>query len=670
MELTTKQSCELAIVIALASVVTAAAVMAGRFDLISGNRAGELYDKSYAQVQSRISSQDTIEGDWEITRQGLRLMPGRSGIVTVRVQNDHEGRLVVFLYGRTNPGFHSTLSISSDGRAFREVAHVDSLEGTSINFPSLAASRGTIWIRFQGHMEPQVGSVESAVLSRLRVVVLKPPLRLPNLPIAALAVLTPVSAYLMRVLIRPQGALLYSLAVLAALAAMVETIAHTRVSDELKWWEAVMISQEMDGYFIIPYVLLIGIFGWYGRMWQVSVPGERMWSWFSMAGILAVGGSFRLKRLVEVAWSRLDPDAIGYMQLAEKMRSPYDTGSREPLWIWMIKGWFWLTGDSTVHLRLLTVFLSLVLILVAYKLFRDYTGQPLVGLLVAALLSVNPYLISLSVRGLREEAYLITVMGFVYAVLVKGDQLGCRSRQIGQALFGAAAHLLRFNSYTFVIPLLLLWAWRERAGKWRSVLLPLALIAAVSIPHLVHNAKTFGDPLYSVNVHFVWLRNVEFVILKQVGCAGCPSREQMEVNATPGPSLGAFEYLFGLHSVEEILSRTLQGYVDMYLRPTDQFEIQIGTQAHPAYVFYLLGLGLLLFSQHREMIVVIVLLANAVPFAVSLGIDPRLGVQTVPFATFILAYSIWWSFEQVARYRNTVDVSAWMTRCRTMHEFR
>ena len=108
----------------------------------------------------------------------------------------------------------------------------------------------------------------------------------------------------------------------------------------------------------------------------------------------------------------------------------------------------------------------------------------------------------------------------------------------------------------------------------------------------------------------------------------------------------------------------------MYLRPTDQFEIQIGTQAHPAYVFYLLGLGLLLFSQHREMIAVIVLLANAVPFAVSLGIDPRLGVQTVPFATFILAYAIWWLFEQVTHYWNAVDVSAWMTRCRAMHEFR
>lgn len=662
MPLTGRQRWELVLVGLLAAVVMAAALAAGRFDLVSGNRAGTMYDKRYKEAQVRVSADERLDGDWALTPQGLSLRPGTSGSITIRFRNDHEGRPVIFLYGRTAPGFHLLLSASADGRVFREVARDVSLAGGRVDLTPAVGEREMVWVELRGSTASGDPAGQSALLSRVRAVVLKPPMRVPNLPIASLLILTPLLAYVTRASIRPRGAWLFSLAVLTGLAVLTEVVASTRAIETLPWWEQVTASQERGVYLVLPYVLLLGLLGWHGRVGLGSSPQEPTWALFALAGTLVWGASSRLGALTEMAWTRLDPDVIGYVELAQQMRSPYDTGAREPLWVWMIHGWSWLAGDSTVRLRLLTILLSLGLLVVAYKLFRDYTGRPLVGVLVAGLLGANPYLISLSVRGLREEAYLLAVLCFVYCLFVRAERFTAGWQAAGLAVSGAALHLLRFNSYAFVVPLLAFWAWRQGREKWKLVALPLTFIIALSIPHLVHNARQFGDPLYSMNVHFVWLRNVEFVALKEIGCAGCPTREEMEVNSTLGPSLGAFDYLFGLHSVREVVTGMAQGYVDMYLSRTYLFEIQTGTQSRLGYALYLLGLGLALFGPYRELLAVMVLLASAVPFAMSLGIDPRLGVQTIPVATFLLAYGIWWVYAQTVRLGMEAGRSAWAVR--------
>jgi len=273
-------------------------------------------------------------------------------------------------------------------------------------------------------------------------------------------------------------------------------------------------------------------------------------------------------------------------------------------------------------------------------------------------------LISLSVRGLREEAYLIATLCLVYVAVVPHRKWSLKGQAIGLALSGAAAQLLRFNSYVFVIPLLLLWAWKQGGGRWKAVAVPLAFLAAVSVPHLMHNAREYGDPMYSVNIHFAWARNFEFVTLKQQGCDGCPSQEQMKANFLAGRPLGGYEYVFGMHSLAEVVGTTLRGYRDMYLWPTPLFEIQTGTRSSLGYGLYLLGLGLVLFGSYREVLVVIVLLANGVPFAMALGIDPRLGVQTAPFVTFILAFAVWWVCERATCLWKSPIVQSWALRVR------
>lgn len=663
MKFTSRQIHELLALLGITVLMAAAGLAADRFVLVSGNRAGEVFDQRYEGERQPVIPPRQLEGDWVWSREGLQLPSGGAGNLTIRVYNDHEGQLIALFYGRKSFDTRTSVSLSQDGEHYRELARNVSLDAERVDLTALTGPRDSVWVRFSASNN-QTGFSLPLQLSRVRIVNLKPPLRLPNIPLIGLLSSTVALAYFTRAMIAPRAAFVYGLAVLAGLIALSEAQAWTRVAEEPSWME-VMRSRELTAYLTTPYVVLLLLSGWHGRVWVSESPQRKIWEMFALTGIVCWGATKRLERLVEAAWTRLDPDVIGYMQLAEKMRHPYDTGSREPLWVWAIKGWFWVFGDSSITLRLFTVFLSLLLILAAYRLFRDYTGHPAIGLLVAAMLSGNPYLISLSIRGLREEAYMLVVIGLVYACFVRNGLVPDRWKGATFAVFGTCAHLLRFNSYTFVVPMILMWGWRAGRQRWKSVMLPLLCIAALLVPHLVHNARTFGDPLYSQNVHFVWLRNVEFVMLKGVGCNGCPTPEDMQVNSTPGPSIGGFEYLFGLHTLEEIVTGIWQGYVDMYLRPTDQFEIQTGTQSRFAYVFYVLGLGLLMFSSYWDMLAVILLLANAVPFAIALGIDPRLGIQTAPFATFIMAYGIWWVIEEIRRCISTVV--QWMNRACGVH---
>ncbi len=148
--------------------------------------------------------------------------------------------------------------------------------------------------------------------------------------------------------------------------------------------------------------------------------------------------------------------------------------------------------------------------------------------------------------------------------------------------------------------------------------------------------------MYSVNAHFMWTRNYEFLVLKETGCDGCPTREEFEVNSVSGAKIGGLAYLFGMHPIREVLSTTWDGYVQTYLWPTELFAIQSGTRSVWLYAFYLVGVGVVLLGPARELLAVILLLANVVPFALALGIDARIGIQTAPFVALLLAYGLWW----------------------------
>jgi hypothetical protein len=274
----------------------------------------------------------------------------------------------------------------------------------------------------------------------------------------------------------------------------------------------------------------------------------------------------------------------------------------------------------------------------------------MVGAGVAWLLSVNPYLVQLSVRGLREELCAVAILAVAYLVYVRPSSLSPYAQAAGLALGGAVLQLLRFSSYPILLALLALWSWRQSPGQRRLVLLPLAFIVAVSVPHAVHNGRVFGDPFYSVNIHFSWFRNYEFVVRRGLPCEGCPDREKFFTTPYAGPRITPVEYVFGLHSPGEIARDLLEGYRKMYLARTDWFRVQSSTDSLPGYVLFLVGLGALLMGPNREILLLVVILANVLPFIMlqNAHSDIRLAVGTIPFVTFAVVYGGWWLVRQAA----------------------
>ena len=667
---TPRQRGELVVLLAISVGVATAVLCAGWLDFSAPTESVVVSDESCASPPTRFELIPCqLTGDWRTTADGWALTPGGSGAVVARIefQPPHslldvtpgsrpssQPRLRLGLFGTSVSSVRARVLLSSDGMAYTDVAGEVPFGGSLTEVAAPSGEVRSLWVKIEMSHAGGGPSAPPLVLSRARFVTTRTPAVIPNVAIAGFLVLGPLLAYRIRMVTGAAGAFPFAVALLGALAVLLGVIVHTwtRVADPLRWWELITDGQERDLYLAIPYFVLVGILAWLernGRAADSRWLGART---FAILGIVVWAVSRRVIGLAKVLDAKLDPDVMSYMQIAAKMRSLYDTDHREPLWIWATRSWLDVAGWGAYEMRLLSLLCSLGLILAAYKFFSDYTGQWMVGAGVAWLLSVNPYLVQLSVRGLREELFAIAILGVAYLVFVRPPAVPLYAQAAGLALGGAVMQLLRFSSYPILLVLLAYWGWRQAPGRRRVVLLPLAFIVAVSIPHMVHNVKLYGDPMYSVNIHFSWFRNYEFVVRKGQSCEGCPDREQFFVTPYAGPRVTAMEYVFGLHTVGEVVRDTFEGYRRMYLARTEWFRVQSSTDSDLGYALYVVGLGALLMGPRREVLFLVLVLANVLPFIMlqNAHSDIRLAVGTIPFATFIVVYGGWWLAEQTVGF--------------------
>ena len=344
-------------------------------------------------------------------------------------------------------------------------------------------------------------------------------------------------------------------------------------------------------------------------------------SWRRLAplwAVLTVGFILRYVALTRVLFLPLDFDTFGFYQLAKKMQLFTSTGffsaqfgNREPLFLLMLKGACWLLGDSQTHVRLVSLFGSLAVILLTYrvgvKLFHPpspevgrvllrsradkatakqntaserlrptgvqegATGsrpsqpkrllrrsrlpvglhRPL-GLLAAFAIAINLPLVRESVRGLRLEIELILLLLFIEAAfLAKFRSVWVRAGLCG--LLGGALALLRTNYLVnLAVPLLAAFApWKRRAG-WAAAL-ALVLMVGLYFPHRWNGHRLYGDWTWDNNAR--WWANIEFA-----GRPGWPSKVEMWRNTEgTGAKMTAFDYFFGLHTVPEFVVGNVRG---------------------------------------------------------------------------------------------------------------
>ena len=607
------------------------------------------FDSQPSSIRQPSRWNDYLSGEWQLSDSGVVLQAHRKGTFTISVPNEEHGGLIVLLFGQGGPAFHGVVSISEDGVHFRPIQQLTSLERElRLDLSADTEQLSRIWLRLSVSNETSSEEDSDALLSRIRLFVALPDQSLINLPAFVLAAFIPPLAYLILRNNRRPGAFLLSLLIQGGVLLLVWGTTRQDTTSFSPTWDFDSVLHKSNLYLAIVYGVLIGIMAWQIPSTPKAHGWWLAWEYLALVALLCLGTMNRLDALLLSSWDSLLPDALDYKQLAESLHSPFETGAREPLWIWIIAAWFGLTEPSGLSLRLLSLQMSVVLLVMTYFFIRAYTRQPNLALVVTGLMAFNPFLVHLSAEGLRDEIFAVAVLSMLYFILAASSRIPFRIQVAGLSLTCATCLLLRFNSYTFLLPLLAFWGWRQEGNRKMAVVMPLLSLVVVAIPVLEHNAREFGDPMHLVNVHARWARNQELVVMKQVGCDGCPSLEEFALDGYAGPAITATDYFWGQHSWQDLLMGTVQGYVRLYLLPTDSFAAQTGTKTLVGYAIYLVGFCMLIWSQHRALLIILLLLANVVPFLIWIGLNVRLLTYTIPFATLILAYGIWWPCHRVS----------------------
>jgi len=203
-------------------------------------------------------------------------------------------------------------------------------------------------------------------------------------------------------------------------------------------------------------------------------------------------------------------DPYTYLKYAREMRSFYAAHRREPLFPFVTRLFLGALNDQDVAVSFASAAFS-VLAIVGTLALGWYAFGWAVGLGAALALAIEYDVVSWGVQGLRDDAFMCAVVLSALAMIRYARAPSIRNAALVGAAGGLAC-LIRITALSFVVPgvaYLLIGAsahWRERlkeAGV--AALVTSALIA----PFLVNCWLTYGDPLYSINVHADVYRETE-----------------------------------------------------------------------------------------------------------------------------------------------------------------
>jgi hypothetical protein len=86
-----------------------------------------------------------------------------------------------------------------------------------------------------------------------------------------------------------------------------------------------------------------------------------------------------------------------------------------------------------------------------------------------------------------------------------------------------------------------------------------AILVAGIAPYRYQLYKIYGDPFFDTVMYARWCANAEFL-----GRPGFPTAEELQKDGYAGPRITYGEYMFGLHTPQELVVGTLRGYVKLF----------------------------------------------------------------------------------------------------------
>lgn len=247
-------------------------------------------------------------------------------------------------------------------------------------------------------------------------------------------------------------------------------------------------------------------------------------------------------------------DAGSFWHAAEKSRWFYDTGEREPLFPFLVKGASLLGAKGVSAVRAVCA-VSSVASLLAILLVGYLRSGPLVSLLGGALWVSVPSIIHYSAQGdrLTLTAGLLVLYGFFLF-----ESKGSRFKAAGSILTGSLLPLLRSDMLIVVI----LGTFISGLSKSRDKdeLKKMALVAGSVVlfflPYAITEYIRTGHFFYASGLAARYWANREFW-----GPGGLHTSFS-EVLSDPyrGGYLSPIEYMLGMHTLGEVIVRFATGY--------------------------------------------------------------------------------------------------------------
>jgi hypothetical protein len=275
--------------------------------------------------------------------------------------------------------------------------------------------------------------------------------------------------------------------------------------------------------------------------------------------VVSVAALLRFAVLPAMLRRDLDADAIAFMGIAEKAHL-FNTDSREPLFIWLLKLMRLFTGEySAAALRTTSILVSIGVTAAVFQFARRHIG--LLAATVAGLAyAYAPAFVFTATRGLREELIVAFFLLFAHICIVLWGKPPTLRGAIALGLAYLLCNYIRLSSNAFcAVASLGVFAWsaarhRLPARRWWLAAVPIAVGFLPVAPYLIYCQQRFGDPFFSVSIHTRFYANLELE-----GTPGFPTREELEKDAYAGGPMSMGEYVFAHHSLKQVAGRTAWG---------------------------------------------------------------------------------------------------------------
>lgn len=258
-------------------------------------------------------------------------------------------------------------------------------------------------------------------------------------------------------------------------------------------------------------------------------------------------------------------DYGGYSGPAFAMRHAYDTATREPFWVWVLKGWFWITGTHSSDGSFWTgsalgfVWFPIILFM-SMRFCESYFGKWQAAIL-GWILCVSNFQIFHEFLGLREPLESVLVLSLVTIFLKRGEPPAWTMfRSAALCLIGSALMLIRVG-YVQVLFLVFPLFFLLNRWKVRRAFLIWALGFMTVLPYYRYSQATYGDPLYFSHLELGKLWGRDFKHREGYPRNWDEWEQQKEIGVKP-MSLG--EFLFKKHRLRQFPSVVAGGVYKIF----------------------------------------------------------------------------------------------------------